>query len=60
MYERWMLRAVKWARNPPSPKKVKFVLGIIAICIAIYMVERYIGWPDWLTLEKAPRRKLIH
>ena len=27
---RWMVRAAKWARNPPSEKMVKLVFGIIA------------------------------
>ena len=59
MVDRWMLRAVKWARNPPSPKKVKFVFGIIAICVLFYLVERYIGLPDWMSIDsKIGRRRL--
>lgn len=59
MTDRWMLRAVKWARNPPSPKRVKFVFGIIAVCIIIYLVERYIGLPDWMSIDsRVGRRRL--
>lgn len=52
---RWLIRATMWARNPPSAKKVKLVLGLVAACIAIAMIERYVGWPDWATAERIPR-----
>ncbi len=45
---RHFLRMARWARNPPSEKKVKFVSGIILVCAALFLVERYIGWPDAL------------
>ncbi len=44
-----LLRMYKWARHPPSEKRVKFVLGIVAICLLIFGYERLFGWPDWLT-----------
>lgn len=47
----WLFRMSKWARNPPSEKRVMLVLAVIAICVAIYAVERWIGWPDWMTVE---------
>jgi hypothetical protein len=51
----WFLRMSRWARNPPSPGRVKLVLGVIAVCIALVVVEKYVGWPDWLTVN--PRLK---
>ena len=51
----WFIRMSKWARNPPSKRMVKLVFGILAVAIAIFLIERYIGWPDWLSLERTPR-----
>ncbi|SEM87156.1 hypothetical protein [Palleronia pelagia] len=51
----WMLRAKRWAQNPPSAKQVKFVLAIIAVCIALFAYERIMGWPDWLTPNNVGR-----
>jgi len=42
----------RWALNPPSEKKVKFVFGIILLCLALFLIERYIGWPDALSPNK--------
>ena len=47
----WLLRAVRWARNPPSEKRVKLVLAVIAICVAIWGLEQLFGFPDWLVPE---------
>ncbi|MFC7703414.1 hypothetical protein ACFQXB_04300 [Plastorhodobacter daqingensis] len=46
----WLLRAARWARNPPSAKRVKLVLGIIAFCLFIAGLELIWGWPEWLTV----------
>ncbi|WP_212769788.1 hypothetical protein [Thalassovita mangrovi] len=51
----WLFRMSKWARNPPSAGRVRLVLAVIVICLAIYAVERWIGWPDWLTLDGRAR-----
>ena len=55
MDPRWLLRMSRWARNPPSPKMVKLVLGLLAVLICIWLIERYIGWPDWATAERMRR-----
>ena len=49
---RWMVRAAKWARNPPSEKMVKLVFGIIAAALVLVGIEYFIGWPDWLTVNE--------
>lgn len=51
----WLLRMSRWARNPPSWGRVKLVLGIIAVCALLFVIERYVGWPDWATVEPARR-----
>ncbi|WP_417277661.1 hypothetical protein [Celeribacter sp.] len=55
---RWMLRAKRWAQNPPSAKRVKFTFAIIAACIALYAVEKTVGLPDWMQVERPARVKL--
>jgi hypothetical protein len=49
MNPRWLLKAKLWAQNPPSPAKIKFMVAIIAICLALFAVEKFFGWPAWLT-----------
>lgn len=39
----------RWARRPPSPGRVALVFGVVALCLALFAVERFAGWPDWLT-----------
>ena len=56
MNPRWLFRMAKWAHRPPSEKRVKLVLGIIVVCLAVFAIEYFIGWPDWMTLEPAGRR----
>ena len=46
---RWLLRAYRWVRNPPSPLKMKVVLGVIGVALLIGAIEHWIGWPEWLT-----------
>ncbi len=47
-YIRYLLRAKRLAQNPPPMWKVKLVIGIVLVCAALFLVERYIGWPDAL------------
>ncbi|MBU3029787.1 hypothetical protein [Paracoccus marinaquae] len=53
----WLLRASKWARNPPSARMVRLVLAIVALAIAIVVLEKMGWWPDWAKMEqgRAPR-----
>ncbi|MGC8202382.1 hypothetical protein ACP2AV_06730 [Aliiroseovarius sp. PTFE2010] len=52
---RWFLRAKRLAQNPPSWGRVKLVLGVVAVCVALVLLERFVGWPEALTLERMPR-----
>lgn len=52
---RWFLRMSLWARRPPSEKRVKLVLAVIALCLVLYGIERWIGWPEALTAERLRR-----
>ncbi|MFN4191719.1 MAG: hypothetical protein ACK4GM_01335 [Tabrizicola sp.] len=51
----WLLRAKRWVQNPPSWARVKLVLGVIALCLAIVALERLVGWPDWLAVDSLRR-----
>ncbi len=50
------MRMKRWVQHPPSPRRIKLVFGVIAICILLVLIERYIGWPDALTGEHRPMR----
>ena len=58
MNPRWLLRMARWAHRPPGEKRVKLVLGIVALCLVIFAVEYVFGWPDWMTVEPSGRRLL--
>ncbi len=57
----WLVRMARWLRHPPSPGRVRLVLAIVALCVVLVLVERFVGWPEFLTLEgggkahRAPR-----
>lgn len=51
----WLMRAKRWVQNPPSPTRVKLVLGVIAVCIGLVIYERLFGWPDALTVQSPTR-----
>ncbi|MDQ7071545.1 MAG: hypothetical protein Q9M48_12555 [Rhodobacterales bacterium] len=56
MNPRHLLRMARWARNPASAKRVRLVFGIVGICVALYAVERFLGWPDFLSREVGTNR----
>ncbi len=55
---RHLLRMSRWARNPPSEKKVKLVIGVIVLCLILVAVERLFGWPAWLTPDRVPKGRI--
>jgi hypothetical protein len=48
----WLLRMSRWARNPPSAKRIKLVFGIIAVCLMLVGLEALGLWPDWATATR--------
>ncbi len=54
----WLLRMARWAKRPPSERRVKLVLAIIAICLLLFGIEYFFGWPDWLTPNQVPRGRV--
>lgn len=47
----WLLRAKRWAQNPPSEGRVKLVFGVVALCLVLVGIEFLVGWPDWMTVD---------
>jgi len=54
----WFLRASRWARNPPSAARVKLVFAVIALALLLFAIERWIGWPEWLSVNPPLRTGL--
>ncbi|AJE46950.1 hypothetical protein [Celeribacter indicus] len=55
---RWLLRAKRWAQRPPSAARVRLVLVVIALCLALFAVERTAGLPDWMQVNGKTRVKV--
>ncbi len=51
----WLLRMANWVRHPPSPQRVKLVLGVIVVCVVLVGIEHFVGWPEALRVEKVGR-----
>ncbi len=51
----WMVRMKRWAQNPPSWGRVKFVFAIVFACILLYAYEYFYGWPDFLSVNNNGR-----
>lgn len=51
----WLIRASRWARNPPNARIVGLVLAIIALGLALKGLEHFGMIPDWATMEPAQR-----
>ena len=52
---RLLPRLAMWIRRPPSPGRMLIIAITIAVALAIAGIERYVGWPDALTVERLPR-----
>lgn len=48
----WLLRASRWARRPPSARRVVLVLGIAGVALAIAGLQHFGWWPDWAVMER--------
>lgn len=48
----WLLRASKWARNPPGARMVRLVLVIVALAVVIVVLDKTGYWPDWARMER--------
>ncbi|UPY37261.1 hypothetical protein [Sediminicoccus sp. KRV36] len=53
---RWGFRLAQWFRHPPSRQRVIIMALVLGLCVALVLVERFIGWPQWATLGNQPPR----
>ncbi|MEM7732271.1 MAG: hypothetical protein AAF280_05740 [Pseudomonadota bacterium] len=58
MNYRMLFRMAKWAHTPPSTKRVVLVMSILAACLVLYGVERFIGLPEWTQMEPTRDKRL--
>lgn len=56
----WLLRASKWARNPPDARAVRLVLAIMAVAVMIVVIEKLGFWPDWARVERGRGVRVPH
>ena len=55
---RVFIQLVEWYRNPPS-RSWMIAAGVAVVAsVALVLVERVIGWPDWLHAEPVPIRRI--
>ncbi|WP_338663661.1 hypothetical protein VQH23_00545 [Pararoseomonas sp. SCSIO 73927] len=47
-------------RRPPSRTGLIVMLVALALAIGLVLVERYVGWPDWMRVDRPPRPRLPH
>ena len=52
MIPRLLLRATKWARRPPSARRVALVLAVIALCLGLGLLDWAGLLPDWFALPE--------
>lgn len=55
---RHFLRMARWARHPPAAWRIRLVLIVLALAVAIAGIERFIGWPEFLTLDPGQPRRI--
>ena len=48
----WLIRASRWARRPPSARRVAIVAAVIALSLLILGIEHLGWWPDWARMER--------
>lgn len=51
----WLIRAKRWVKNPPSPARIKLVFGVVLVCLVLVGIEKFIGVPEWMQLERTNR-----
>jgi len=53
-----LLQAKRWAHRPPSEKRIKLVVVVVAISLVLFGIEYFFGWPEALTLTSSNGRVL--
>ena len=53
---RLFIQLAQWLRHPPSRSQALVMLAALVAAVSLVMVERFVGWPDWLRAEPVPVR----
>ncbi|MCP1168227.1 hypothetical protein [Limimaricola litoreus] len=51
----WLLRLTHWVRHPPSPRRMALIAGVVALCLLLVSIERFVGWPEALSVTPVGR-----
>lgn len=54
---RWLMHMSRWSRNPPSARRVKLFLALLAVIILIVTLDMTGYWPDWARMDRPPRAR---
>jgi len=54
-----LLRMAFWLRKRPSRDHVLIIAVVVVVAAFCVSFEAICGWPQWLTLERAPRTLLM-
>jgi hypothetical protein len=52
---RMLLRLLMWFRRPPSRQTLWIIGTVLVVSVSVALVERGLGWPEWLTVDSSPR-----
>jgi len=52
---RLLPRLAVWIRRPPSRRRLLILAITVAAALAIAGIEKYVGWPDSMRVERIPR-----
>ena len=58
-FTRLLIQLSQLARRPPSCNTVIAVCVAVVLIILIVGTERFIGWPDALSVNKLPRNPMV-
>lgn len=51
MNTRWLIRMSKWARRPPSARRVAMMLAVVAASLIMAGIEKAGFWPEALSVD---------
>lgn len=55
---RLFIQLAQWLRNPPSRRQAIVMLVALVAAVSLVLVERFVGWPDWMRSEPVPIRRV--
>jgi hypothetical protein len=58
LFVRLLLQMAQWSRRRPKRYLVITVCIAAVVIVALVAIERFIGWPDALTVNRLPRNPM--